>query len=234
MVAGNRSCSAAESLIDSSRSFGRKSSQGREWNWACQHWQRHKQPTEKVHQRTKHGHKSIHSAVPTAATPNTGFHNDIVLIWWLSQSDSLFFPVKTSSLSDHTSKVTGNNGALSKLIHAQGMDWQWRISVSRLYKATQLFPLPYVHNQTSAIQCHKPINAPFVLAWHHCFVFIKISLLWHRHLFVSFPAKLCRSSLFVWTMTLSHIWFFSLLFPGAVTLIHTGFPSKRQWKQHSK
>lgn len=98
--------------------------------------------------------------------------------------------MKTSSLSDHTSKVTANNGALSKPIHAQGMDWQWRISASRLYEATQLFHLPSVHNQTSAVQCHNPINTAFVLAWHHCFVFIKISLLWHRSFFVWFPTKL--------------------------------------------
>lgn len=133
-------------------------------------------------------------------------HNDIVLF---DDSLSLFLclSVKTSSLSDHTSKVTANNGALSKLIHAQGMDWQWRISVSRLYKATQLFP-PSVHNQTSAIQCHKPINAAFVLAWHHCFGFIKISLLWHRCFFVSFPNKL--HSFFSFCLNNDTLFFFSL------------------------
>lgn len=162
--------------------------------------------------------RQIHSfCLPTTATPNTG--STMTLFYLMTLCLFLCFPVKTSSLSDHTSKVMANNGALSKLIHAQGMDWQWRISVSRLYKATQLFPLPCVHNQTSAIQCHRPINTAFVLAWHHCFVFIKISLLWHRHFFVLFPTKPCSSPLFVSTITLTHIWFF-FSFPCAVALIH--------------
>lgn len=114
---------------------------------------------------------------------------------FLSFDDSLSLflpqPVKTSSLSDRASKVTANNGALLALIRAQGMKWQWRISAPRLYEATQLSPLPPLLSPQHTIKplrfsATKQIKATFVLAWHHCFVFIKISpLLWHRGRFCS-------------------------------------------------
>lgn len=107
-------------------------------------------------------------------------HNDIV-----SLTLSVCFTVirmKTSSLSDHTSKVTANNGALSKLIHAQGMDWQWKTPASHLFKATHLFPHHSVHNQTVAFHCHKRINTAFVLVWHLCLDFYKdFSTLAQKH-----------------------------------------------------
>lgn len=163
--------------------------------------------TQTTHRKTVSPHKmlrQIHSFwLPTTETRNTG--STMTLFYVVTLSQLLCLVVKASSLSDHTSKVTANNGALSKQIHAQGMDWQWRISESCLYKATQLFPLPSVHNQTSAIQCHKPINGAFVLAWHHCLVFIKIFLPWHRCFFVQFPTELHSSPLF-WTIALAHLY----------------------------
>lgn len=98
-------------------------------------------------------------------------YNDSALCW---NSPSLFICllVKTSSLFDHTSKVTANNGALSKPIHAQGVDSQWWISVSCHCRDTQL-PLPPPRYTIKPLPFSgKLINHVFVSAPNHCFVFI--------------------------------------------------------------
>lgn len=132
-----------------------------------------------THIHTRESLRRTHSfCLPTTENSQHQLYNDLALC---RNSPSLFLCllVKTSSLFDHTSKVTANNGALSKPIHAQGMDWQWRISVSRHCRDTQLPPLPTpsVHNQTSAIQrqtnkrrfCFSSKPLFCLHLWHRCF-----------------------------------------------------------------
>lgn len=114
---------------------------------------------------------------------------------------SVSLSLNASSLFDNASKVTAKNGALSKRIHGQGMDSQWRSSESRLCEATQL-PPPAVLYQTSAIHRHKLINVAFVLAWHHCCVFIKMQLHHRCFLFIQQP----RCSLLFVPNNDAHLW----------------------------
>lgn len=89
-------------------------------------------------------------------------------------------------------------------------------------------PSPLHTIKTSAIQCHKPINAPFVLAWHHCFVFIKILLLLAQLLFCSISKPSCVVfSFFLSKRCCSLIFDFSSPFASAGTLIHM-FPLKME------